>query len=192
MKIEFSPETHEYRVDGEVWPSTTRLMKEAGLIDDTHYTPAGADRGTEVHEAVELIERGLVPASVYSDSGYVAAWLKAKEELQIEVLVEQIEQPFAEPTFRYCGTPDLPCRMRIFDGITDCELKTGGVAKWWGIQGAAYRIGAGFKNTVFLELRADGNYRLHTGYKEEKFTSQWWSQVFVSALTRLGYDRRWA
>ena len=191
MTIDFNPETHEYKVEGEVWPSVTRLMKECGFIDDSFYTEAGADRGSAVHEAVALIEQKLVAPAMYADNGYVQAYLAAKAELRIGV--EAVETPVAELRYRYCGTPDLLGPMRLWkDEGGDIELKTGAVQAWWGIQGAAYRLAHGLKHVVFLELRADGKYRLHTSYRDEPFDSRWWTMCWVSGLQMLEYQRRWS
>lgn len=71
MRLDFDQEKHEYRLDGELIPSVSELLKP---ITEDHYgaiNPAvlaqAAARGTEVHEATESIDYGLDPEDISLD-----------------------------------------------------------------------------------------------------------------------------
>ena len=50
-ELTFDEEKHEYRLDGEVLPSVTGILREMGFVDDTYFTEDSAARGTAVHRA---------------------------------------------------------------------------------------------------------------------------------------------
>jgi hypothetical protein len=60
--LEFDAATHTYRLDGELVPSVTTVLKSVGLVEYSHIPQdvlqAAAHRGTAVHYALELLDRG--------------------------------------------------------------------------------------------------------------------------------------
>ena len=64
--IEFDEEKHEYRLDGNVIPSVTQLLKKHGLVADYSMVPesilsAKAERGTLIHKEIQdYIEKNEV------------------------------------------------------------------------------------------------------------------------------------
>ena len=71
MKLEFDPEKHEYRLEGELVPSVTELLKPITDKGYANINPAvlqeAARRGTEVHGACESIDYGLDVEDVGTD-----------------------------------------------------------------------------------------------------------------------------
>ena len=64
--IEFNEKKHEYRLDGNVIPSVTQLLKKHGLAADYSFIPeavlsAKAERGTLIHQEIQdFIEKNEV------------------------------------------------------------------------------------------------------------------------------------
>lgn len=79
MILTFVEEDHEYRLDGEVIPSVTEILrpltaKQYGAINPEVLRIA-AERGTDAHAACEAIDYGLEPEAAYPDiAGYIAAY----------------------------------------------------------------------------------------------------------------------
>ncbi len=79
MILTFVEEDHEYRLDGEVIPSVTELLKpltakQFGAIPPDVLRIA-AERGTDVHAACEAIDYDLDPEVTYPDIiGYINAY----------------------------------------------------------------------------------------------------------------------
>lgn len=79
MTLTFVEDTHEYRLDGEVIPSVTEILKP---LTETQYNAIppdvlriAAERGTDVHAACEAIDYELTPDIEYPDIiGYIAAY----------------------------------------------------------------------------------------------------------------------
>lgn len=71
MDLTFDPEKHEYRLDGEVIPSVTELLKpitDDGFKDiNPGVLQAASLRGTEVHSACESIDYELDPEDISPD-----------------------------------------------------------------------------------------------------------------------------
>lgn len=71
MKLDFDPEKHEYRLDGELVPSVTELLKPLTSAGYANINPEvlrqAALRGTAVHEACEAIDYGLDPEDISPD-----------------------------------------------------------------------------------------------------------------------------
>lgn len=139
--LEYDDKTHTYTVDGQVYPSVTQVLTEAGFIDPTWYTEEGAERGknvaliTELHDKNELADgrlEELYPQYV----GYLVAWGKFCVERVEEIL--GIEERVCNTTWGYAGTLDR--RVRLIGGTGQCipDIKTGAKAYWHRYQTAAY------------------------------------------------------
>ena len=71
MKLDFDPENHEYKLDGERIPSVSELLEPITKVNYDGINPfvlaQAAARGTEVHEATESIDYGLDPEDISPD-----------------------------------------------------------------------------------------------------------------------------
>ena len=154
----FDPTTHIYTVNGVPVPSVTQVLAETGFIDKTWYTPAGAWRGTIVHEMLALWDcSSLDPASIDPKiAGYLEAWKKFCKEWNREEF-SAIERPLYSP-LGFAGTPD-----RVYvDSFFVVDIKTGEIPWWAPLQIAGYvelLISAGsLWSGLAVGVREDGTY----------------------------------
>jgi len=175
-------ENHVYRVDGRlVSGSVTGIIRDAGLMDTSWFTPYSATRGTAVHKAVEYYEQGdldesrLDPAIV----PYLAGWKMFKAETGYQS--EQLEQMIFHPIYQFCGTLDQTGAMDGQSCIMD--IKTGIYQAWWALQTAAYNSVVKAKRRLSVQLTDQGKYKV-TEYKGK---TDW--QKFLAAMTVAGTRR---
>ena len=164
--IEFDPDKHEYRVNGERKPSVSELIdpltaRHYGEISKEMLT-AAANRGTAVHSACEDIDYGLeveVPAEY---AGYCEAYVAFLNDYRPELLAAEMR--FYQPEYGYCGTLD---RWFVVDGeewlldikTTSSPSKANIVAGC--VQTRAYQLAVeSAKRRFLLYLKSDGKYRL--------------------------------
>jgi hypothetical protein len=91
--IEFDEEKHEYRLDGNVIPSVTQLLKKHGLAADYSMVPevilsAKAERGTLIHKEIQdYIESG--ESGFTKECTLFADWLEQNplEDMKCEQIV---------------------------------------------------------------------------------------------------------
>jgi hypothetical protein len=109
--LEFEPQSHVYRVDGEPVPSVTQLLDDAGLTPDYRVVaPAvlqhARHRGIHVDACCDLLDEGdLDWASVHPEAvPYVEAWARFCAEVGYEPACGQV--PLYHPTYGYAGTAD--------------------------------------------------------------------------------------
>lgn len=169
MVLQFDESTHTYRLDGQVVPSVTQLLKPIG--PDFSQIPADVlerkrQLGTAVHLACELDDDGdldddsLDPALV----PYVAAWRKFKADTGAVVLVN--EKQLAHEDLRYAGTVDRVVSVGREPWLVDLKTSADPHAAY-GVQLAGYeellrkasRMQVDTRATV--HLRDDGTFRLH-------------------------------
>ena len=156
--------THTYRVDGRVVPGITKIIKSAGLVDDSWFTEYSRERGSaahlacQLHDEDDLDEASVDPVIV----PYLEAWKKFRAESGFRPTM--IEESLYSPTYGFAGTPD---RYGILNGDeVIIEIKTGGISFVTGIQLAAQRIL--FANAMNLiskkrfavQLTNEGKYKL--------------------------------
>jgi hypothetical protein len=158
-ELTFNPELHEYRIDGQVVPSVTQILSEAGLVDDRWYTDESQLRGRTVHIITALDDRGELDESQVDAEyrGYLNAWRLFKAETKCEIL--SIEERICNVALRYAGTLDR--RIRWNGPVHIGDLKTGACAWWHPFQTAGYwmcdGIDAASRLTVYLT--PDGTWR---------------------------------
>lgn len=76
----FIEETHEYIVDGVVYPSVTQVISSAGLNNynnvDKYVLERSANFGTAVHKAIELHSKNVLDKTTLDESllPYISAW----------------------------------------------------------------------------------------------------------------------
>lgn len=176
--LTFDAATHTYRLDGQVVPSVTQILGEAGLIDDRWYTEESQLRGRTVHVITALDDRGeLDEAKVDAEyRGYLDAWRRFKAETKCEIL--SVEERVCNFVYRYAGTIDR--RIRLPGLIELGDLKTGQPEWWHRFQSAGYwmchDINAGGRCSIYL--RSDGTWKsqIHARHAYD-------TDVFRAALT---------
>lgn len=134
--IDFDESIHAYKLDGRPVLSVTQILREAGLIDTTHYTEYARDRGTYVAQATQFYDEGDLDFSGLAPEllPYVLQWQKFIEWSGAEVL--SIEERVANTTYLYAGTLDRRIRMRGDEYVLD--IKTGEPEPWHSLQTGAY------------------------------------------------------
>ena len=162
----------------------TDVLREAGLVDVSHFTQEARDRGTAVHLATELHDRGeLDETKPWGDEkahGRLAAYKRFLRECNVKILAIEVE--VLHPVLFYVGHLDRLVEINGLRGIMD--IKPPGKSKWHGVQLAAYQAAAeggarAWPHRWNLYL-GDDDYRLHPWNKPEHAIH--WS-VFRAALT---------
>lgn len=117
----------------------TEALARVGLTDMEHVTEFGLRRGTLVHAATALDDRGdldersVDPVHV---APYLASWRLFRAQTGLKVL--EIERAVHYEAMQYQGTFD---RLVELDGAKILiDLKTGVPARWHGLQTAAYAL----------------------------------------------------
>ena len=191
IEVAFDPIAHRYTVyandperqHGMEYPGVTGVLKTLGLIDTQWYTQEAMERGSAVHEAIMLIEQGVLDLGAYRESdpiyGYLEAWQKCKRETELKVV--ETEALRADPVCRYAT---------ILDGIGEYkgkpaiwDLKSGPLRAWHGLQLAAGTGLTDIRQRYVIQLDDDGDYHLHSEYKDEAFSSRIWDRGWLSAIT---------
>lgn len=167
---------------GRVVPGVTGIIRACGLMDDHGWNYYARDRGTAVHKAIELFERGTLDAESLDPVivPYMNGWLSFKYDTGYEC--EASEQIIFNPVYRYAGTLD----QTGFIGGKTCvlDIKTGAAQPWWGLQTAAYNAVAKRQERYSLELRNNGSWKL------TKHTDKNDCRVFMACLTVAGWKAR--
>lgn len=177
-KLAFDAATHTYRLDGQVVPSVTQILGEAGLVDGRWYTEESQLRGRTVHVITALDDRGELEESKVADEyrGYLDAWRRFKAEMKCEIL--SIEERVCNATYRYAGTTD---RRLVWNGpLYIADIKAG-VPEWWHkVQTGGYwmcdGIDAAARCTIYLKRDGRWNARVHEAHSYD-------TDVFRAALT---------
>ena len=152
----FDPETHQYTIDGRPVPSVTTVLKEAGIIDASFYTPFAAERGTFVHQACALYDKDELDMQTLDPalSPYVKAWAKFRRQINVEMSV--IEHPYYSPQYGFAGTID---RAWVEDArFVVCDIKSGAMPKWLPLQLAGYSILIDAYSGMGVQLKDNGTY----------------------------------
>lgn len=123
--LAFEEKTHQYILNGmQVLPSVTTLMKP---LSDTLYAgirpetlQAAAERGTEVHSAIEdYVTLGITDISE-ARRGYFEAFLRWMKDYNVQPL--SVEHRAYHPALGYAGTLDMLCTLSKSD--TDPQVLT--------------------------------------------------------------------
>lgn len=180
----FDAVAHKYYLGDRLLPSVTEVCRP--LYDFSEIKPEvlqyAAERGTAVHLACELHDRGSLDRKSIDPAiaGYVAAWISYRADVDCEWDI--IEQPMHHPRLLYAGTPD---RIGTVDGKRAViDIKTTSVmSPAVGVQLAGYQMmepvdASKAQNVlrVAVQLRKDGTYRTH------QFDSRGDSMTFLSLL----------
>lgn len=141
FKGTFDPVEHEYYVGGIRRPGVTRTLMAEGLVDDTWYTPEGAERGRYVHKACHLWYKNDLDESTVDEviGPYLEAFKKFVRQSGFEILESEIR--LHSEVFDFCGTVDLIGVFPDDPNFWILDIKTGlTVPSWTRLQTAAYHI----------------------------------------------------
>lgn len=205
MKIEFEPQSHIYRIDGDVWESVTQLLHAAGF--GTEYNALAPDikaaalrRGHFVHAATEQIDAGEFDEENLerfpSVAGYIRAYMLFLERENFEPTL--IERIVAHPRMRYAGRIDRCGFVGAARTLATIDLKTGAAPRWVGLQLKGYTEAIPYLEDyqfanrphvpLVVELHADGSYSLPSVIPVT--AAQWAATVIVARLRRQFYGDR--
>jgi hypothetical protein len=168
VSLTYRDDIHEYRFNGEVVPSVTKIISP--LYDFTGISKevleAKAFLGSVVHKACELIDLGTMPDDW--DAGIALPYVNAYRLFLHECKPEWhgIEERVFHPIHKYAGTLDR--RGILCGGHAYADIKTSIlVSAAGGVQTIAYleaetemrKVGKSAKRVV-IHLKPDGTYRL--------------------------------
>lgn len=170
--LEFDAASHIYTLDGSIVTSVTGAIRAAvfngvPLMETRWFTDAARDRGSYVHQCVEIINTtgGIDWAGVDPEmEPYVRAYAKFLDDSNFTPFA--VECRVASRRYRYAGTIDALGLMGEFQGNVLLDVKSGPPARWhkWQLGGYAealvetgYRVDRAFT----LQVKRDGSYEIH-------------------------------
>jgi hypothetical protein len=186
--LTFDEETHTYRLDGQVVPSVTQVIRPLFASAQPFWKEEHRERGQKVHEATFLYDHdNLAPEAITDDIvGYVDAYRRFREESKWRVIFA--ESRVYSQRYRFAGTAD---RLFLAPGIPPeyvlVDIKTSRtVSKATALQLAAYDIAA--TETANEGVRIAAHYALHLSpdgkYRLVRFDDMAEArQAFLAALT---------
>jgi len=122
--------------------TVTRILKGAGLIDDTHYAPGSAQRGTAIHTACAYYDKGELDESALDNriKGPVESWKKFINNFWKRKPFTYIENRMACRYPVFTGQPDRVYVTPQTETATIIDLKSGGPEPWHCLQLAGYAM----------------------------------------------------
>jgi hypothetical protein len=170
MDLHFDPDAHIYRINGQIVPSVTQLLKPIGPdFSMVAFDVLEAKRalGVAVHLACELDDDddldddGLDPVLV----PYLSAWRKFKADTRAMIVMN--ERQLGHPALQYAGTLDRLAKIRSDMWLLDIKTSAEPHASY-GVQLSGYEEllrADEFTDQPLtratVHLRDDGTYRLH-------------------------------
>ena len=166
MGLTFEERTHTYRLDGRVLPSVSQLLEPLSGAEYSNIPAsvlsAAADRGTEIHRA---IENYIIFGEENIAGGYIN-YLEAFEDWFYKNKPEVIctERQMYHPVLLYAGTPDLICRTGDDVCLVDYKSSSKVIDKVYRVQMEAYRqmiernMDVFITKKILLHLKNSGNY----------------------------------
>lgn len=116
--LTFTPDTHEYRLAGNVVPSVTQIIR--AVLPGIEAGNECMARGTAVHKACQAIDEGDFPDTTGIE-GRVEAWRKFMAECCMTPV--KVELPLASKRYQFAGTIDRLLTDR--NGIMIvCDIKS--------------------------------------------------------------------
>ena len=158
-RLIFSAPSHEYAINRRTIPSVTGRIAAAGLLGPgaAFYTPESAARGTRVHSACTDLDLGRTCTLPPAEQGFLDSYVGWRTLMQ--PAWTSMEQPRYSTRYDTAGTADRIGTMAGTPLVVD--FKTGGPAKWHGLQLAMYDllhddIPPQRRRRIALYLRIDG------------------------------------
>lgn len=173
----FDPLKHEYWAGERRLPSVSEIIKpivDLSMVPEARLEFA-RDRGTAVHKATELLDRGTLDLDSV-DEVHVLPYLTAYELFQrhYQFQVERNEAPVYDAQRGYAGTPDrVGTLLQPQNGRTRrvravVDLKTvAEMSPVIGVQLSGYQLlleseGIKTEARIGVQLRSDGTYRVRS------------------------------
>jgi hypothetical protein len=172
---------HAYLVDGQNYPGFSEIAKAMGLVRYFNSDKFFLERGSAIHAATHLIDRGELDWSTVDPriEPFLEAYMRFKED-HMPYGWEHAEESLHHPTYRYCGTPDR------FLPLYDLKSGQGDT-----IQLEAYSelLRANGHNPglygYLLQLNGDGTYKIVRHKYDRKLLGVWLSAVSVYQYRKL-------
>jgi len=180
--VTFDAPSHTYRDGSGRVTSVTQAISGAGLVDSRWFDDYSRDRGTAVHLATELWDKGTLDEDTLDPVivPYLEGWKLFTAETGAVWDITGIEQRVFSTSHRYAGTLD---RIGTVNGRrTLADIKTGlSNSRNTALQLAAYCHAIGeVCDRMAVHLPGDGKYKLSL-YKIEDQIRDF--HVFAAALT---------
>jgi len=161
----FDEAHHIYTLNGIVLPSVTQIMtplRESNYGGIPEYVlQRAADRGTAVHQAIDIyLDYGVIDIDPrYSE--YVDAFLKWMGEVNPTIIAT--EQAIYHPSMMYCGTADCVCEIGGKTVLIDYKTTSTVHDKLVRVQLQAYESalvehGIKIEEKRILQLKSGGEY----------------------------------
>lgn len=192
---DFDAEAHVYRVDGRIVPGVTTILKAAGIghsdttdegfqiSDDV--MEAARDRGTDIHYACELLDRGDLDWDSLDEEieSFVIGYQNWKAETGF--VADMIEAPIYSEEYEYCGTIDRAGWIGDQRIVLDLKSGSGGLKPWHRKQLAAYAYPLKDQEwplRICLHLKTTTK-KGYTAYTFLPKSAEWDFKVFLAART---------
>ena len=150
--LEFDDEAHRYIVNGIITPSVSKLLSLK--FDDYPNVPkavlqAAADRGTEMHKAIEVYEK----TGKESDLQEFRNYLFLKKHFKIENVENELPVAYFEDDLPvFAGTIDQVCRIDGVPAINDFKRVSAPNKEKIAYQVNLYRLA--YNQTFGVEVKA--------------------------------------
>lgn len=150
--LEFDDEAHRYIVNGIITPSVSKLLSLK--FDDYPNVPkavlqAAADRGTEMHKAIEVYEKTGKTADLQEFRNY----LFLKKHFKIENVENELPVAYFEDGLPiFAGTIDQVCRIDGVPAINDFKRVSAPNKEKIAYQINLYRLA--YNQTFGVEVKA--------------------------------------
>lgn len=188
MTFAYDPETHIYKVNGEVWPSVTQILKDMGFVDTTWFNDYARERGSFVHDTVKWQCQGVLDEDTVDDvlRPYLDAWRLFVADTGF--VSEKVEEPLYSPRYGFAGTPDQIGKLYNTPSVID--YKTGAMDPVTGLQLSGYEVLEHAQDSGYRILKRYGLQLTDKGkYKLTPFKDRTDRQVFLSALACWTWQR---
>ena len=180
--LEFDPDAHVYRLNGETLPGVTQCLEPYTGLEFVNWEllRRAAEFGTHVHAACHLFNEERLDWSSLDPPlvPYVQAWERFLDESGAVVVHSELR--VASRRWKYAGTLDTIADWRRRRSLID--IKSGAVPRTVGPQTAAYAeafqemTGRRVERRYCVQLKANGTYRLVPLEEAADFS------IFMSAL----------
>lgn len=189
--LQFDEVEHEYRLDGNVLPGVTTVLRPITAHEyravDRETMERSALLGKAVHKLIELDIAGTLDEDPLDDSlrPYLAQWRQFRAQSGFQVIHSECRVHSAR--YGYAGTLDLAGTLNGTRAIIDAK-RTAAVPRSAGPQTAAYR--AALAELYDGEWQVSDRYALHLTPERWRLVPQKDPndlRVFLAALTLHNY-----
>ena len=149
----FDPSDHSYWLGSRRLLGTTEVLSRCGLISDFSKNPEAAERGTIVHECLELLVQNKLDWKTVDERilGYVLSGQKLLEHTQW--IARAVETQKYDERLGIAGQFDVS-----FESGHLIDWKTGGPAAWHAAQlGCYWHLNGKKDKCLNVYLQADGS-----------------------------------